>query len=127
MSRQRPHRRDERELLHHFQGLDSARGRDWLSDRELRGRPEWRIPVSWGSSHGTHRPDAASTTAGRSVAVEVELSHKAPRRLRAILAGYEVTTTEGGLSGVVYVSDRDDVLPRSSPERSRARPSRRLA
>jgi hypothetical protein len=90
--------------------LLAARGRDWLSDRELRGRPEWRIPVSWGSSHGTHRPDAASTTAGRSVAVEVELSHKAPRRLRAILAGYEVTTTEGGLSGVLYVSDRDDVL-----------------
>lgn len=90
--------------------LLAARGRDWLSDRELRERPDWRIPVFWVSGYGSHRPDAASTTDGRRIAVEVELSHKAPRRLRAILAGYEAVLADGTLSGVIYVSDRDDVL-----------------
>lgn len=90
--------------------LLAARGRDWLSDRELRERPDWRIPVFWTNSHGSHRPDAASTMEGRRVAVEVELSHKAPRRLRAILAGYEAALAVGTLGGVIYVSDRADVL-----------------
>lgn len=90
--------------------LLTARGRSWVSDRELRERPDWRIPVFWSHSRGTHRPDAGAQVGGRRVAVEVELSHKAPRRLRAILAGYEAVLAEGALDGVVYVSDRVDVL-----------------
>jgi hypothetical protein len=90
--------------------LLSVRGREWLSDRELRDRPEWRIPVFWTNSYGTHRPDAAATVGDRRLAVEVELSHKAPRRLRAILAGYESALTDGVVGGVIYVSDRTDVL-----------------
>ena len=90
--------------------LLEVRGRAWLSDRELRHRTDWQVPVLWSSRRGTHRPDAASTTGGRRVAVEVELSHKAPRRLRAILAGYEDALASGRLGGLIYVSDRSDLL-----------------
>jgi hypothetical protein len=69
------------------------------------------VPVFSTNRYGTHRPDAGAEVAGRRVAVEVELSHKAPRRLRAILAGYEALMADGTLDGgVLYVSDRDDVL-----------------
>ena len=92
-------------------GLLTVRGRAWVSDRELRDRPDWRVPVFWTNSYGTHRPDAGAMIGGQRVAVEVELSHKAPRRLRAILAGYESLIAEGRLGGgVLYVSDRTDVL-----------------
>ncbi len=90
--------------------LLTVRGRTWVSDREMRDRPDWRVPVLWTNSYGTHRPDAGAEVGGRRVAVEVELSHKAPRRLRAILAGYEPLIADGTLDGVLYVSDRDDVL-----------------
>jgi hypothetical protein len=91
--------------------LLTVRGRSWVSDRELRERPDWRVPVFWPNSHGTHRPDAGAVVGGRRVAVEVELSHKAPRRLRAILAGYEALIADGTLDGgLLYVSDRADVL-----------------
>jgi hypothetical protein len=91
--------------------LLTRRGRTWLSERELRNRPDWLVPVLWTNSSGTHRPDAGAEVAGRRVAIEVELSHKAPRRLRAILAGYEALIADGTLDGgVLYVSDRDDVL-----------------
>jgi hypothetical protein len=91
--------------------LLTVRGRTWVSDRELRDRADWRVPVFWPNSHGTHRPDAGAEVAGRRVAVEVELSHKAPRRLRAILAGYEALIADGALDGgLLYVSDRPDVL-----------------
>lgn len=90
--------------------LLTVRGRTWVSERELRERPDWLVPVFWTNSSGTHRPDAGAQVAGRRVAIEVELSHKAPRRLRAILAGYEALIADGTLGGVLYVSDRDDVL-----------------
>ena len=91
--------------------LLTVRDRTWLSERELRNRPDWLVPVFWTNSSGNHRPDAGAEVAGRRVAVEVELSHKAPRRLRAILAGYEALIADGTLDGgVLYVSDRDDVL-----------------
>ena len=48
---------------------------------------------------------------GARVAVEVELSHKSPRRLAAILAGYARGGRPGDLrGGLIYVSDRADVL-----------------
>ena len=91
--------------------LLTVRGRTWLSERELRNRSDWLVPVFSTNGYGTHRPDAGAEVAGRRVAVEVELSHKAPRRLRAILAGYEALIADGTLDGgVLYVSDRDDVL-----------------
>ena len=90
--------------------LLTVRGRTWLSERELRNRPDWLVPVFLSSSSGMHRPDVGAVVGGRRVAVEVELSHKAPRRLRAILAGYGALIADGTLDGVLYVSDRDDVL-----------------
>src|SRR3954470_18966778 len=37
--------------------LLSLRGRDWASDRELRDREAWQVPVVWAASRGRHRPD----------------------------------------------------------------------
>ena len=88
----------------------TVRDRTWLNERELRNRPDWLVPVFLSNSSGTHRPDVGAEVGGRRVAVEVELSHKPPRRLRAILAGYEALIAHGTLDGVLYVSDRDDVL-----------------
>jgi hypothetical protein len=86
--------------------LLTLRDRTCVSDYEARGMPEWQIPVIWTHHHAIHRPDIGATIAGAKVAVEVELSHKAPRRLRAILAGYEHAISHGRLSGgVLYVSD----------------------
>ena len=52
-----------------------------------------------------------SWSAQARVAVEVELSHKSPRRLRAILAGYEQAIASQRIGGgLIYVSDRADVL-----------------
>ncbi len=100
--------------------LLTLRGREWVSDHEARDLPEWQIPVIWTHHRATHRPDIGATIAGARVAVEVELSHKAPRRLRAILAGYEHAISNGGLpGGVLYVSDRADVL--AAVERAAAR------
>ena len=91
--------------------LVTLRGRAWVSDREMRELPDWRVPVIWADSRGTHRPDLGVGVDGRRVAVEVELSYKAPRRLRAILAGYESEISADRLSGgVLYVSDRPEVL-----------------
>lgn len=91
--------------------LLTVRDREWVSDRELRGRPDWQVPVFWTKCYGTHRPDAGVVVAGRRVAVEVELSHKAPRRLRAILSGYEALIADGTLDGgLLYISDRADVM-----------------
>jgi hypothetical protein len=90
--------------------LLSLRERRWLSERELRLRDEWQVPVYWPASRGTHRPDLGAEVDARRVAIEVELSPKAPRRLRAILAGYEAAIAERQLAGVLYVCDRDDVL-----------------
>jgi hypothetical protein len=100
--------------------LLTLRDRTWVSDYEARSLPEWHIPVIWTHHRAAHRPDIGATIAGARVAVEVELSHKAPRRLRAILAGYEHAITHGGLTGgVLYVSDRPDVL--AAVERAAAR------
>lgn len=91
--------------------LLTLRERQWVSDRELRDREEWQIPVVWAASRGRHRPDIGVVMRGSRVAVEVELSHKSPRRLRAILAGHEEAIASGRIAGgLIYVSDRPDVL-----------------
>jgi len=91
--------------------LLTLREREWISDRELRGQEHWRVPVVWAASRGHHRPDIGVLMHGARVAVEVELSHKSPRRLQAILAGYEHAIASGTLgAGLIYVSDRSDVL-----------------
>ncbi len=69
--------------------------RAWVSDREARGRAEWLIPVVWAQHRGQHRPDLGIEVDGVRVAVEVELSHKSPRRLQAILAGHESAISLG--------------------------------
>src|SRR5689334_15200861 len=91
--------------------LATLRGRTWISDREARGSAEWLIPVVWAQHRGQHRPDLGIELDGVRVAVEVELSHKSPRRLQAILAGHEVAISSGRIGGgLIYVSDRPDVL-----------------
>jgi len=91
--------------------LLTIREREWISDRELRGQEHWQVPVVWAGSRGHHRPDIGVLMHGARVAVEVELSHKSPRRLQAILAGYEHAIASGTLGGgLIYVSDRSDVL-----------------
>jgi DNA-binding transcriptional ArsR family regulator len=100
--------------------LLTLRGREWVSDCEARGLAEWQVPVIWTHHRATHRPDVGATIRGARVAVEVELSHKAPRRLRAILAGYEHAISQGHLTGgVLYLSDRPEVL--AAVERAAAR------
>src|SRR3954452_18053079 len=69
--------------------LLTLREREWVSERELRGAPGWEVPVVWAASRGRLLPDVGVVMRGVRVAVEVELSHKSPRRLAAIFAGYE--------------------------------------
>src|SRR3954470_15235799 len=91
--------------------LLTLRGREWVSDLEARRRPEWLGPVVWTGRRAGHRPDLGIVLGGRRVAVEVELSLKAPRRLEAILRGYDEALASGALAGgLIYVSDRPDVL-----------------
>jgi len=66
-----------------------------LGERELRvheaeeGELLASVAVAWSERRALHRPDLALVGPdGRSVAVEVELSVKAPRRLAAICTGY---------------------------------------
>ena len=73
----------------------TLRGREWIGERALRRDEQWRVPVVWPGSRGTHRPDLVSVVDGRPVAIEVELTLKAPRRLRAILLGYEGQSRAG--------------------------------
>lgn len=92
--------------------LLTVREREWVSERELRATSGWRVPVVWAAHRGQHRPDVGIVlTSGARVAVEVELSHKSPRRLAAILGGYADAVARGDLrGGLIYVSDRADVL-----------------
>src|SRR3954470_2930780 len=91
--------------------LLTLREREWVSDLEARRRPEWLVPVVWTGRRAGHRPDLGIVVRGRRVAVEVELSLKAPRRLDAILRGYDEALACGAIAGgLIYVSDRPDVL-----------------
>src|SRR3954468_16014082 len=100
--------------------LLTSREREWISDLEARRRPEWLVPVLWSGRRAGHRPDLGIVMRGRRVAVEVELSLKAPRRLEAILRGYDQALASGALAGgLIYVSDRSDVL--SAVRRAAAR------
>jgi DNA-binding transcriptional ArsR family regulator len=88
----------------------TLRGRPWVGERALHRGDKWLVPVLWTTSWGTHRPDLVARVNGSPVAIEVELSHKAPRRLAAILRGYDEAIRGGRFASVSYVSDRDDVL-----------------
>lgn len=91
--------------------LVTLRDREWVSDLEARGLGEWLVPVVWADRRARHRPDVGIVVRGQRVAVEVELSAKSPRRLDAILAGYERAIANGRIAGgLIYVSDRPDVL-----------------
>jgi hypothetical protein len=70
----------------------------------------WRVPVIWPrGGEGTHRPDLVSLHGQRVIAIEVELSAKAPRRLRAIRTGYDDAIRNGAFDAVTYVTTRDGV------------------
>ena len=80
-----------------------------LGERELFGDDGWKVPVIWSGGYGTHRPDLVASVNDRMVAIEVELTPKAPQRLRALLAGYAEAIRLGRLAVVTYVTARDDV------------------
>jgi hypothetical protein len=100
--------------------LLSLRERTWIAERQMRRQQVWQVPVLWTGSRGTHRPDLGMERDGRRMAIEVELSPKAPRRLRAILAGYEHAIATGGLARVMYILDGPEV------ERAVARAARQV-
>lgn len=81
-------------------------GRAWVGERDMRRSGAWRIDVL-GGERRTHRADLGVLIKGGRVAVEVELTAKAPARLRGILAAYEDRVHAGGLAGVVYVYDEE--------------------
>jgi hypothetical protein len=87
----------------------TLRGREWIGERALRRDERWRVPVVWPGSHGTHRPDLVSVFDGQPVAIEVELTLKAPRRPRAILLGYEAAIAGGWFSAVTYIASDEAV------------------
>lgn len=86
----------------------TLRGMPWVSDREIRSLPGWQVPVIW-TQPGRHRSDLGVLVNGARVAVEVELSAKAARRLHAIMAGYQQQFATGRLAGVLYVVDNPAV------------------
>ena len=88
--------------------LLSLRGLDWVSDREARSRPEWQVPVIW-NQRRRHRPDLGTDRGGQRVAIEVELTAKAPARLRSILYGYEAQIAQRRLAGVIYITTHPGV------------------
>lgn len=78
----------------------TLRGLHWVSNREIRSLPGWHIPVIW-TRPRTHRPDLGVVANGARIAVEVELTAKASRRLHAILVGYQQHLEASGLAGVL--------------------------
>lgn len=86
----------------------TLRGFSWVSDREMRTMPEWRVPVLMLHRRGSHRPDLGVGEATR-IAIEVELSAKAADRLRAIFWAYEHQIALRHLAGVIYVVDHPAV------------------
>ena len=89
--------------------LMTLRGHDWLGERALRRDEGWRIPVIWPHSHGSHRPDLVAHIRGADVAVEIELAPKAPRRLQAIMAGYEHAIYRQRIARVVYLCASQEI------------------
>ncbi|HET7510826.1 MAG TPA: hypothetical protein VFJ65_11345, partial [Solirubrobacterales bacterium] len=81
-----------------------------IAERELRwiehseGRPVFSAKVGHlpDGSYRLHRPDLALWIGERPLAVEVELSPKAPRRLEAIIAAWRRASWVGG---VLYVCE----------------------
>jgi hypothetical protein len=84
-----------RATLHH---------RPWVSEREMVRTSGWCFDLVW-AERRTHRADLGLTSGGSRVAVEVELTARAPARLRAVLAGYRHRIQTGALERVVYVCD----------------------
>jgi hypothetical protein len=98
----------------------TLRSRGWIGERQLMRDERWRVPVLWPRGGvGTHRPDLVSLYGQRVVAIEVELSAKAPRRLQAILAGYEDAIGRGSFDAVTYVTPDSGVA--AGLERARPR------
>ncbi len=83
----------------------TLRGLSWVSDREMRTLPEWRVPVITLERRATHRPDLGIGVAPSRIAVEVELSGKSAERLRAIFYAYEHQIGLGHLRGLIYVTE----------------------
>ena len=63
----------------------------------------------WPHSHGSHRPDLVGHIRGVDVAVEIELAPKAPRRLQAIMAGYEHAIYQRRIGRVLYLCASDEI------------------
>lgn len=86
----------------------TLKGQEWVGERSMALGSPWRFWTLSGEGR-SHRADLGVWVNGARVAVEVELTVKAPARLRSILAGYEAQIDAGELEAVVYVVEEEEV------------------
>jgi hypothetical protein len=89
--------------------LLTIRGREWLSARELRRDPSWRLVVG-PSIDRAHRPNLGVMVRHSRVAIEVELWRRPPRKVRLMMSSYSESIASGQIDGLITVSDGTDVL-----------------
>lgn len=102
-----------------FAARTTLRGLSWVSDREMRTRSEWQVPVLTLYQRRSHRPDLGVGEEPNRIAIEIELTAKAADRLRSIFYAYEHQVALRKLAGVIYVVDHPAV--RRSVERAARR------
>lgn len=86
----------------------TLKGQAWVGEREMALGSPWRFRTL-SAMRASHRADLGVWVDGAGVAFEVELTVKAPARLRSILAGYEDQIHTGQLEALVYVVDDEEV------------------
>jgi hypothetical protein len=107
--------------------LLTIRGREWLSARELRRDPSWRL-IAESSVDRAHRPNLGVLVRSSRVAIEVELWRRPTSKVRSMLRGYGVSIASRQIDGLIAVSDRADVLDAMSQAAARVgRPDRCFA
>ena len=92
--------------------LLTLREREWVSERELRGREDWQVPVVWAAHRGRHRPDLGRGD-GRGRGWRSRSSSRTSRRggWRRSSPATRRRSLGGRIAGgLIYVSDRADVL-----------------
>jgi hypothetical protein len=96
----------------------TARGRHVIGSRALLLNDGWKGQLEWlehdGLRRRAHRPDllTGQSAEGRLLPVEVELSSKSIKRLRAILALYAAWIAAGRTSAVIYVCGPSELAER---------------
>jgi hypothetical protein len=85
----------------------TVRGRSFLGQREVLGRPEWSGQLHWQDRNSFkrsgHRPDLVAWRDSSTFAIEVELAGKSRPRLDAILKLHDDRSRGGKSGGVIYI------------------------